>query len=62
VLIQRDDDAEETVRKRLAVYHQQTQPLVHFYKAASQPSNFNSIQGVGSVKAITQQILSRLEK
>src|SRR6056300_58581 len=31
-LIQRDDDLEETVRKRLAVYHEQTQPLVDFYK------------------------------
>ncbi|MDX1490530.1 MAG: adenylate kinase [Pseudohongiellaceae bacterium] len=31
-LIQRDDDKEETVRKRLAVYHEQTQPLVDFYQ------------------------------
>lgn len=31
-LVQRDDDKEETVRKRLAVYHEQTQPLVDFYK------------------------------
>jgi adenylate kinase len=31
-LIQRDDDREETVRKRLAVYHRQTSPLVRFYE------------------------------
>lgn len=31
-LIQRDDDKEETIRKRLQVYHQQTRPLVDFYK------------------------------
>jgi adenylate kinase len=30
-LIQRDDDQEETVRKRLEVYHQQTRPLVDYY-------------------------------
>jgi adenylate kinase len=32
-LIQRDDDREETVRKRLDVYHRQTSPLVEFYEA-----------------------------
>ena len=30
-LIQRDDDREQTVRKRLAVYHEQTEPLIHYY-------------------------------
>jgi adenylate kinase len=30
-LVQRDDDREETVRKRLAVYQEQTRPLVDFY-------------------------------
>src|SRR5213593_679807 len=34
-LIQREDDKEETVRKRLAVYHKQTKPLVDFYKKAA---------------------------
>ena len=33
-LIQRDDDKEETVRKRLSVYHEQTKPLVGYYSAA----------------------------
>ena len=40
-LIQRDDDKEETVRKRLAVYQSQTRPLVEYYRrgrpAATQP-------------------------
>ena len=36
-LIQRDDDKEETVRKRLSVYHEQTKPLVGYYSAAEQP-------------------------
>ena len=39
-LIQRDDDKEETVRKRLNVYHEQTKPLVDFYSAPSQEASF----------------------
>jgi len=59
-LIQRDDDKEETVRKRLEVYHLQTKPLVDFYAADSQMANFNSIAGVGSVSDITQKVFSAL--
>lgn len=55
-LIQRDDDKEETVRKRLNVYHQQTKPLVDFYSAPSQNVKFYSIAGVGAVDEITQKI------
>jgi adenylate kinase len=54
-LIQRDDDREETVRKRLAVYHEQTQPLVDFYKTLEGPAH-HSVAGVGSVEDITKQI------
>ena len=54
-LIQRDDDREETVRKRLAVYHEQTQPLVDFYKTLEGPAH-HSVAGVGSVEYITKQI------
>jgi adenylate kinase len=36
-LIQRDDDKEETVRKRLSVYHSQTQPLIEYYSKWSAP-------------------------
>ncbi len=59
-LIQRDDDKEETVRKRLSVYHEQTKPLVGFYSADNQTSKFASIAGVGSVSDITAKVLAVL--
>jgi adenylate kinase len=60
-LIQRDDDTEATVRKRLDVYHQQTKPLVGFYSAAGQPAKFSSIAGVGSVAEITARLNAVLQ-
>lgn len=60
VLIQRDDDKEETVRKRLTVYHQQTKPLVDFYAKPEQKVKFSSIEGVGSVDEITRKIYAIL--
>ena len=64
-LIQRDDDQESTVRKRLDIYHSQTKPLVDFYTtwAASGDSSapkVTSISGVGAVDAITQRIQDTL--
>lgn len=59
-LIQRDDDQEETVRKRLSVYHEQTKPLVGFYSAPGQNAKFASIAGVGSVSDITNKLLAIL--
>ncbi len=59
-LIQRDDDKEETVRKRLAVYHDQTKPLVNFYSAPEQDVIFNSISGVGTVDEITSKVFAIL--
>jgi len=59
-LIQRDDDKEEIVKKRLAVYHEQTKPLVDFYSADDKPGIFNSIAGVGAVSAITAKVLAVL--
>lgn len=64
-LVQRPDDTEETVRKRLAIYHQQTKPLVNFYKdlAATDPENaprYTRIDGVGTVDSIRQQLLAVL--
>jgi adenylate kinase len=59
-LIQRDDDKEETVRKRLSVYHEQTKPLVGFYSAPGQNAKFASIAGVGSVGDITNKLLAIL--
>jgi adenylate kinase len=53
-LIQREDDAEETVRKRLAIYHDQTAPLVGFYKALTSDNapKYAHIPGVGSLEDI----------
>jgi adenylate kinase len=59
-LIQRDDDKEETVRKRLSVYHQQTKPLVDYYSKPNQGVKFYSIAGVGGVDEITQKIYAIL--
>lgn len=59
-LVQRDDDKEKTVRKRLAVYHQQTQPLVNFYAEKTQTACFSSIEGIGAVSDITQKVFSIL--
>lgn len=61
-LIQREDDQEETVRKRLAVYHQQTKPLVDFYAGLAKQGQvkFSSIPGVGSVDEITERIFAVL--
>ena len=64
-LIQRDDDKEETVRKRLEVYRQQTRPLVDYYSkwaAAGDPQapKYRRIEGVGSVDAIREAMLAAL--
>ena len=65
-LVQRDDDKEETVRRRLEVYQQQTQPLTNYYRdwaaqdAAAAPK-YRSISGVGSVQDIATRALAALE-
>jgi adenylate kinase len=59
-LILRDDDKEETVRKRLSVYHEQTKPLVGYYSATGQAVKFASIEGVGSVDEITAKVFAVL--
>ena len=64
-LIQRDDDKEETVRKRLEVYSAQTRPLVAYYSdwAKAEPAAapaYRAISGMGSVEDITQRALKAL--
>ncbi|MDR4516781.1 MAG: adenylate kinase [Nitrosomonas sp.] len=64
-LIQRDDDKEETVKKRLAVYHEQTEPLVAYYSKWFQEGTHNApryvkVAGVGSVEEIRGRILAAL--
>lgn len=54
-LIQRDDDHENTMRKRLDVYTQQTSPLINYYRDAEL---LREVKGVGSIDAIQDQILS----
>ncbi|MBB3101978.1 adenylate kinase [Azomonas macrocytogenes] len=63
-LVQREDDKEETVRKRLATYHCQTRPLVSFYQdlAAKEGSpKYTRIEGTGSVESITAALLKALD-
>ena len=57
-LVQRDDDREATVRERLQVYHDQTQPLVKFYKERGERNllRYRVVTGVGSVADITASL------
>ncbi|MGJ8689432.1 MAG: adenylate kinase [Gammaproteobacteria bacterium] len=60
-LIQRDDDKEETVRKRLKVYHQQTKPLVNFYQkleAEGKGVKVVQLNGQENVDVVREQIAS----
>lgn len=60
-LIQRDDDREETVRERLAVYHSQTAQLVDYYKAEQvNGTRYHRIDGLGSVEEIRQRVIDAL--
>lgn len=66
-LVQRDDDKEEVVRKRLDVYHAQTEPLVAYYKdwaksgEAGAPQHI-AIAGVGKVEEIRDEIYNELDQ
>ncbi len=62
-LIQRADDSEETVRNRLGIYHDQTKPLVAFYKqfeAENAATKYVHIPGVGSLEEITAKVMTSL--
>lgn len=59
-LIQRNDDKEDTVRNRLSVYHEQTEPLVDFYKAIEDIA-FSRVDGIGSLDDIKAKVLSALK-
>jgi adenylate kinase len=69
-LIQRDDDKEDTVRKRLQVYDDQTRPLVEYYSTWATQSNtfdkvkapaYRKVSGTGNVEDITTSIFSELK-
>ena len=64
-LVQRDDDREETVRKRIEVYQAQTRPLIEFYGrwATADPARapkYRRISGQGSVEAIRDRTIAAL--
>jgi adenylate kinase len=64
-LIQRNDDKEATVLKRLSIYHQDTQPLIAWYQAQANQGkgvspHFVRISGVGDIKEIESRILQVL--
>lgn len=66
-LIQRVDDEEETVRKRLAVYKEQTLPLINYYKNLAQVEKekgpvYISIDGRDGVESVKNQIFAQLDK
>ena len=58
-LVQREDDHEDTVKKRLNVYHEQTRPLVNFYRALD-AVQYDQLDGVGAVDDITRHIMGVL--
>jgi adenylate kinase len=66
LLIQREDDKEETVRKRLDVYHSQTSPLVEYYsswakKGGEHAPRYVKVEGVGEMADIRAQIVKGLD-
>ena len=65
-LVQRDDDKEETVRKRLAVYHEQTEPLIAYYVKWAATGNprapkYVSVNGLGNVDEVRAACLAALK-
>ncbi|MFC3578523.1 adenylate kinase [Streptomyces yaanensis] len=58
-LYQRDDDSEETVRKRLEVYHTQTEPIIDYYKAQGLVV---TISALGKVEEVTERAMEALQQ
>ncbi|MFI9203630.1 adenylate kinase [Streptomyces sp. NPDC053048] len=58
-LYQREDDSEDTVRKRLEVYHSETEPIIDYYKAQGLVV---TISALGKVAEVTQRAMSALER
>ena len=66
-LVQRVDDHEDTIRNRLSIYHQQTEPLVNYYIQESNGTDphapvYIRINGIGDVDKIRDNIFQELEK
>ena len=62
-LVQREDDQEDTVRKRLKVYHSQTSPLIDFYQdmVGDGAPAYHCVPGVGGVQEIRDAVFAELE-
>ena len=61
-LIQRRDDSEQVVRKRLAVYHQQTKPLLEYYQRYHGGVCYHEVLGTGSVAEVSARIVTAIGK
>ncbi|MCW8108366.1 adenylate kinase [Alteromonas ponticola] len=61
-LIVRDDDQEDTVRKRLGVYHEQTEPLIGYYQNEAQSGNcaYHKIDGTKPVAEVKEKLAAEL--
>ncbi|MGZ5079892.1 MAG: adenylate kinase [Usitatibacter sp.] len=64
-LVQRDDDKEETVKNRLAVYHQQTEPLIAYYvrwaaTGDARAPKYHRIDGLGKVEEVRDHVFAAL--
>jgi adenylate kinase len=62
-LIQRPDDKEEIVKDRLKVYHEQTQPLVDYYKAQAAKNKslkYIRVDGTKDISVVESEIVSQL--
>lgn len=65
-LVQRDDDQEETIKKRLEVYHEQTELLIGYYSALTQKTDghapkYKKFKGIGSLESIRDKIFEALD-
>jgi adenylate kinase len=60
-LVHREDDLEATIRTRLKVYHQETEPVIQWYRRTLKTHQFHEIEGVGTVEAIQNKILEALQ-
>jgi adenylate kinase len=60
-LVQREDDKESVVRNRLKIYHQETEPVVKWYRSTLATNQFHEILGVGTVESIQNSILQAIK-
>lgn len=58
-IYQRDDDQEDTIKARLKVYEEETQPLIDYYK---EKGTYRPVNGIGGVDQVTKAIVEAIEK